>query len=198
MVRCALIMDGQSLPWWWASACQYARQPAGPVPVDEGVGSNLPRAPSGDKVPIVVMLQSLAPARSDSRPGLLFATIWMRVHITRRRSGQQSRFLPLAIAADRAADSAVAQLYKSRRLARSAKSASRGFREPVNPAPLRKSHNAIIIERAVALALILAAYSFRRGHDGSLSDSGSLFRYPPNPVNKPTLISGIEPRTNLL
>src|SRR5262245_60262184 len=109
------------------------------------------------------------------------------------RSGNLARFLPLPIAADRAADSAVAELYKSRSLASSAKSASRGFREAVNPAPFWKSHNSIIIEGAVALALTLAAYSFRRGHDGSLSDSGSLFRYRPNPVNKSTLILGLGP-----
>src|SRR6266480_447806 len=82
MVRCALIMDGQSLPWWWASACQYARQPAGSVPVDEGVGSNLPRAHSGAKVCIVAVL--LCPGCcGQTRAGALVDDDWARGDITR-------------------------------------------------------------------------------------------------------------------
>jgi hypothetical protein len=74
-------------------------------------------------------------------------------------------FLPRPILANCHADSSIARLPEARAFPRFADSAASGFRKVVNLAPNLEGHDAIVVERAIALPV--PALCFTKGH-GSL------------------------------
>jgi hypothetical protein len=71
-----------------------------------------------------------------------------------------SRCLPATIFADRHADPAITGLDEVWAFARFAQAVASGFRKIVNLAPNFEGHDAIVIERAIAFALPVAALCF--------------------------------------